>query len=294
MLSLTLKGNPGVAYTVFAHSATFPDGSTTGRLTLSAVHADKVPMALPNGTTPAIVGTLQPARVKFNPPIRIQVPNTSGLLPGQVAEVFSFDHDLEQFVSGGTARVSEDGSVIVSDKGFGLRVSGWHAVPPPPPPPRCVDGCKSDECMSRTCVNGSCQETPINEGGACGDKQCSTSVCKSGSCVQDKSSILPNNVDCNDGKACTDHDQCNLTGQCVGEKIPDHTPVETSFSEEFNSENGFKGIADLLKLVFGDKAPEAKLSFSIKEKKTGQCCEKESTEGNPKFEDKTEDTIQGA
>jgi len=290
---LTLKGNPGVAYTVFAHSATFPDGSTTGRLTLSAVHADKVPMALPNGTTPAIVGTLQPARVKFNPPIRIQVPNASGLLPGQVAEVFSFDHDLDQFVSGGTARVSEDGSVIVSDKGFGLRVSGWHAVPPPPPPPRCVDGCKSDECASRKCVNGSCQETPINEGGACGDKQCSESTCKAGKCVQDPKSVQPNNVNCDDGKACTDHDQCNLTGQCVGEKIPDHTPVETSFSEEFNTKNGFEGIGDLLRLIFGGNAPDAKLAFAIKEKKTGQCCEKESTEGNPKFEDKVEDSISG-
>ncbi|MFL6311458.1 MAG: beta strand repeat-containing protein [Terriglobales bacterium] len=289
---LTLKGNPGVAYTVFAHSAKFPDGSTTGRLTLSAVHADKVPMALPNGTTPAIVGTLQPARVKFDPPIRIQVPNTSGLLPGQVAEVFSFDHDLEQFVSGGTARVSEDGSVIVSDKGFGLRVSGWHAVPPPPPPPRCVDGCKSDECSTKKCVNGHCQSTPINEGQACGDKQCSESVCQAGKCVQ--KSKQPNNVNCNDGKACTEHDQCNLTGQCVGEKIPDHIPVETSFSEEFNSENGFKGIGDLLKLVFGESAPEAKLTFAIKEKKTGQCCEKESTEGSPKFEDKVEDSIQGS
>lgn len=291
---LTLKGNPGVAYTVFAHSATFPDGSTTGRLTLSAVHADKVPMALPNGTTPAIVGTLQPARVKFNPPIRIQVPNTSGLLPGQVAEVFSFDHDLEQFVSGGTARVSEDGSVIVSDKGFGLRVSGWHAVPPPPPPPRCVNGCKSDECFSNTCVNGHCQKTNINEGQPCGDKQCSKSVCKSGTCVLDKSSILPNNINCNDGKACTTQDQCNLTGQCVGVKIPDQTPTETSFSMSFNEENGFEAIGDLLKILFGPSAPKAELSFAIKEKTTPKCCEEESTEGNPKFENELEDSLQGS
>ena len=131
---LTMAGVPGVVYRVFAHSATFPDGSKIGRLTLSQVHADKVPMAPPNGTAPRVVGTLQPARVKFDPPVQIQVPNTEGLLPGQVVEVYSFDHDLEQFVSGGTARVSEDGSVIISDPGFGLRVSGWHAAPPPPPP----------------------------------------------------------------------------------------------------------------------------------------------------------------
>lgn len=179
---LTMKGVPGVAYTVFAHSATFPDGSKVGRLTLSQVHADKVPMAPPNGTSPAVVGTLQPARVKFNPPIRIQVPNSSGLPSGQVVEVYSFDHDLEQFVSGGTARVSENASVIVSDPGFGLRVSGWHAAPPPPPPPTCADGCNSDnKCKTGACVNGSCQFTNASNGTAC-DNGGHCGSCKDGTC----------------------------------------------------------------------------------------------------------------
>ena len=160
---LTMKGAPGVAYTVFAHSATFPDGSKVGRMTLSQVHGDKVPMAPPNGTSPALVGTLQPARVKFNPPVRIQVPNSSGLSAGQVVEIYSFDHDLEQFVSGGTARVSDDGSVIVSDPGFGLRASGWHAAPPPPPPPTCTSNCDDhDACTEDRCVNGVCQNRPLN------------------------------------------------------------------------------------------------------------------------------------
>jgi hypothetical protein len=160
---ITMKGAPGVAYTVFAHSATFPDGSKVGRMTLSQVHGDKVPMAPPNGTSPALVGTLQPARVKFNPPVRIQVPNSSGLPAGQVVEVYSFDHDLEQFVSGGTARVSDDGSVIVSDPGFGLRVSGWHAAPPPPPPPTCTSSCDDhNACTEDSCQNGVCQNKPLN------------------------------------------------------------------------------------------------------------------------------------
>jgi hypothetical protein len=160
---ITMKGAPGVAYTVFAHSATFPDGSKVGRMTLSQVHGDKVPMAPPNGTSPALVGTLQPARVKFDPPVRIQVPNSSGLASGQVVEVYSFDHDLEQFVSGGTARVSDDGSVIVSDPGFGLRVSGWHAAPPPPPPPTCTSSCDDhNACTEDSCQNGVCQNKPLN------------------------------------------------------------------------------------------------------------------------------------
>jgi hypothetical protein len=180
-----MKGVPGVAYTVFAHSAKFPDGSSVGRLTLSQVHGDKVPMAPPNGTSPAVVGTLQPPRAKFNPPIRIQVPNSSALAAGQVVEVYSFDHDLEQFVSGGTARVSEDASVIVSDPGFGLRVSGWHAAPPPPPPKTCVNGCDDkNDCTKDECVNGACKHTPVANGTACTDdkNECTKDVCQGGSC----------------------------------------------------------------------------------------------------------------
>jgi len=190
---ITMKGAPGVAYTVFAHSATFPDGSKVGRMTLSQVHGDKVPMAPPNGTSPALVGTLQPARVKFNPPVRIQVPNSSALPAGQVVEVYSFDHDLEQFVSGGTARVSDDGSVIVSDPGFGLRVSGWHAAPPPPPPPTCADGCNTnDPCRSGTCgSDGQCHFTNQPDGTACTDDgdACTFDQCKSGSCTHPRGTL---------------------------------------------------------------------------------------------------------
>lgn len=169
-VTLTMKGVPGVVYTVFAHSATFPDGSKVGRLTLSQVHADKVPMVPPNGTAPRLVGTLQPSRVKFDPPIRMQLPNTDGLAPGQVVEIFSFHHDLEQFVSEGTARVSEDGSVIVSDPGFGLTVSGWHGGGGPPPPPAPVCNCSDPSpCVTATCdSNNNCVKTRnIPPGQAC-------------------------------------------------------------------------------------------------------------------------------
>lgn len=135
---LTMAGVPGVEYKVFAHSVTFPDGSHVGPLTLSQVHADKVPMTPPNGTAPRLVGTLQPAAVKFDPPIQMTLPNTDGLAPGQVIELFSFHHDIEQFVTEGTGRVSDDGSVVVSDPGFGLTVSGWHGGGGNPPPPDCV------------------------------------------------------------------------------------------------------------------------------------------------------------
>jgi hypothetical protein len=231
-VTLTLKGVPGVAYTVFAHSATFPDGSKVGRLTLSQVHADKVPMIPPNGTAPTLVGTLQPSRVKFNPPIRVQLPNTDSLAAGQVTELFSFHHDLEQFVSEGTMRVSQDGSVVVTDPGFGLTVSGWHGGGGPPPPPTCADDCsaESDDCNTSSCVNGACVSTPTNEGGACGDGtatgECGTNgKCKAGACVFDSMAT--------DGKSCTPEDKCVENpkckdGSCEGDPFEPKDHVEVS------------------------------------------------------------------
>jgi hypothetical protein len=272
---LTLKGNPGVAYTVFAHSATFPDGSKTGRLTLSAVHGDKVPMALPNGTTPAIVGTLQPARVKFDPPVRIQVPNSGALAPGQVAEVFSFDHDLEQFVSGGTARVSDDGSVIVSDKGFGLRVSGWHAVPPPPPPPTCVNGCATkDPCKTGQCVKGACVFKPANEGARCddGSNQCGQAVCKAGACVPKTNT---------DGQPCDPKDKCVKDAKCQSGSCKG-TPVDTKSWKDNNSVAGDSKVPTGLLRPLNSLLSAVGINIQFTEARVGvkgrvkDCCNKDT------------------
>jgi len=161
-VQLTMTGVPGLVYTVAPNSATFPDGTHVGRVTLSQVHSDRVPMTPPNGTAPRLVGTLQPAGIVFSPPIQIQLPNTDGLAPGQVEEIFSFHHDVEQFVVEGTARVSEDGSVVVSDPGFGLTVSGWHGGGGgAPQPPTCGDGCDDgDKCTDDSCNGSACVHTP--------------------------------------------------------------------------------------------------------------------------------------
>jgi hypothetical protein len=184
-VTLTMKGTPGVLFTVFAHSATFPDGTHTGRLSVSQVHTDKVPMPPPNATAPSLFWTVQPPRVKFNPPARIQIPNTEGIPPGSVTEIFCYNHDLEEFASGGTARVSEDGSIIVSDPGSGVIVSGWGDAPPPPPPPTCASKCNCGVCIKGFCV-------PVI-GGSNGDA-------------------------CDDNDACTVNDKCNFLAQCRGER----------------------------------------------------------------------------
>jgi hypothetical protein len=231
-VDLTISGVPGVVFTVFPRSVTFKDGSRVGRAILSQVHADKVPMPPPFGTAPRIVWTLQPAGAHFDPPIRVQLPNLDNMPPGQVIEIFQFDHDLEQFVSVGPAKVSEDGSVIVSAPGFGVTKSGWGGAPPPPPPKTCVD--PPCECM--ICgADGSA--VPAPNGTACPDEGdlCTTDTCTGGTCTHVKKTCpecqkctatngncgadtSKNSTACADGPAACDIDKCQ-NGTCEHEEV---------------------------------------------------------------------------
>jgi glucodextranase-like protein/carboxypeptidase family protein len=235
---LTMKDVPGYSFTIFAHSVTFADGSHVGRLSLSQVHADKVPMAPPNGTAPRIAGTLQPAGVHFNPPIRTQFPNVEGLAPGTVVDVVSFDHDIEDWVSVGPARVSPDGSVITSDPGYGIMKSGWHFPPPPPPPKKCVGSCDDkNPCTTDKCEDGVCKHDPVADGTACDggedksftahgvtiniDKSCGMGSCKAGACAPKSDRWGMDNVE-NAFKDALD----KIFGDCLGaetkKKMQDH------------------------------------------------------------------------
>jgi len=80
--------------------------------------------------------------------------------------------------------------VIVSDKGFGLRVQDGTGSSTAAPATMC-QWLQEHECFSNTCVNGQCQKTNINEGQPCGDKQCSKISVQERACVQDKSSVCP-------------------------------------------------------------------------------------------------------
>src|SRR5262249_23182286 len=63
---------------------------------------------------------------RFNPPAPLQLPNVDGHPPGAQVEMYSFDHDLEEFVSIGLGTVSADGTVIRSNPGIGVIKAGWH------------------------------------------------------------------------------------------------------------------------------------------------------------------------
>ena len=166
---LAMSDVPGFSIKVFANS-TFVRDPVTGELiqqpvmlSSSQVKFDKVPMAPPQGSAPLVVGTIQPAGVIFNPPAAVCYPNTTGLAPGDVADIFAFHHDIGSFVSIGPGTVSEDGSVVCSDSGFGIVQSGWHCtLRRPAPTGNCADDCSSNYLWNLTrSGNKSGGETPV-------------------------------------------------------------------------------------------------------------------------------------
>ena len=197
--TLTLPDIPGFALEIEPGSATFGDGGQSGVVSVAVVHADKVPMAPNYGQNPGMVLTIQPPDVHFDPPARITLPNVDALPPGAIGDIFSFRHDLGEFVAIGPATVSEDGTVLTSGEGVGIAAGGWHFSPPKPQPRPSGDGC------------GNCP-------------QCKTQ-CSRGQCV---TSGFDLSQPCDDGVDCTEGDTCrpqpsHLGGgvKCQGDKVPD-------------------------------------------------------------------------
>jgi hypothetical protein len=150
--TLTLPELPGFSLTVQPGSATFPGGSRTGTVSVTAVHADKMPMTPGFGQQPRFIVTIQPPGVHFDPPAAISFPNVDGLVPGEITEMYSFDHDIGQFVSIGTGSVTPDGTTLRSDAGVGIIKGGWHCNGNPPPggTANCCPDCF--KCENNTCV----------------------------------------------------------------------------------------------------------------------------------------------
>jgi len=168
--TLTVPQYPGFALTVAAGSATFPGGSSSGCITVTTVHGDKVPMSPGFGQQPRFIVTIQPVGTTFNPPAPLTIPNIDGLPPKSVTEMYSYDHDLGMFVSIGTATVSADGSTIASNPGVGVLKAGWHCGGNPN-----ANGTVADCPDCQICQNNMCVTDPSQNGqrAASGNSCCS-------------------------------------------------------------------------------------------------------------------------
>jgi len=179
--TLTLPAVLGFSLDVAAGSVTFPGGSKSGVVSVTAVHSDRVPMVPNFGQQPRFIVTIQPAGARFDPPARLTLPNVEGLAPGQVTEFYSFDHDLGHFVSIGPATVTNDGMLIVSNPGVGIVKAGWH-------------------CGGNSATSGTPHSCPTCQ------------KCVNDCCVPDDSQT------CDDKDKCTVNDKCQ-GGVCKGDPV---------------------------------------------------------------------------
>jgi RHS repeat-associated protein len=159
---LTMDQVPGFKLEVAAGSVTFPDGSREGLLSVTAVNSNRVPMAPPNGMQPQFIATIQPAGARFDPPARLTLPNVDGHLPGAQVEMYSFDHDLEEFVAIGLGTVSEDATVVRSNPGVGVIKAGWHCGSQPVDNGFCR-GDSRDDPERKDCWNKDCNNPPSDD-----------------------------------------------------------------------------------------------------------------------------------
>jgi large repetitive protein len=191
-VSITIPGFEGFEMIVKANSVTFPDGSRVGPLVVSPVHADRLPMVPPGGSATFMspAWTIQPSGTRFDPPIEVRIANSQNLKPGQVSEIYQWDHDLATFVPMGRATVSDDGSQLITDAGSGVTKAGWGGNPNPPPCTNTIVARPCTSCEKQESVGsagGNCPATKVcfpdeaKSGKKCDDdacKKCEGSTCK--------------------------------------------------------------------------------------------------------------------
>ncbi len=226
-VTLRLPESQQTTLTVYPHSVTCADGSSECLVSLSQVRLDRVPMPPPQGSSFPLALTIQPYGTTFDPPAKLCVPvGDPTLKPGTQLAMYSFDHDLEDWVAIGPGTVTSDGR-ICTDPGFGVVKAGWHGPPRTPPPQKCVGECKPSDpqCQTAECKNGKCVVT--NHGGSC-TLGGNTNPCVQGQCVNGACTPVPN-----DGAACplSSSDPCKVgqcqAGVCTPKPKPDGTPCQS-------------------------------------------------------------------
>jgi hypothetical protein len=182
--------------------------------------------------------TVQPAGTRFDPPARVCIPNMD-MPPGQQIEMFYFDRDLGDWVANGTATITEDGTQLCSDPGYGVVKGAWNCCTTPIALKICFGLLKCPDPDPNDCKTGVpvcpiCVDVNEPDGKTCDDgdpltvdDKCKNGVCGSmPQCVDSSGNPLPNGAPCDDGNVCT-RDQCT-NGTCTG--TPDNSIIPPQIS----------------------------------------------------------------
>lgn len=127
----------GVQLVVPANSLVSANGTRGGRVGLAPVAADRLPEPLPPGLTHLLDISIQTdGPGNFDRPVPVRFPNLPDpatgqkLPPGAKSALWSFNHDLGEWVISGSMTVTADGEYLESDPGTGVTQPGWHGTMP--------------------------------------------------------------------------------------------------------------------------------------------------------------------
>jgi hypothetical protein len=301
---LELPDYPGFKLEIAKDSVTFPDGAKEGYISVTPVNAGTVPMAPPNGMQPQFIVTVQPTGTKFFPPAKLTLPNVDAHEPGAQVEMYSFDHDLEEFVAIGLGTVSEDGTLVSSNPGVGVIKAGWHCGSQPggqscahncPICQDCDGDCNcvpagGDPRLASLNTEGDCKKAECSDGGVVTVNDPSDAPeddevgdCKKFSCEDGAPKKVTDNTDETKCTTCgedgpepkpdghvPDDDKCIICKDGKETKKPDNELGGTTIT--FNGVKNF--IADVNKVLTflgaDKKIPEIALEYSNNKKEV--CC----------------------
>ena len=301
---LELRDYPGFKLEIAKDSVTFPDGAKEGYISVTPVNAGTVPMAPPNGMQPQFIVTIQPTGTKFFPPAKLTLPNVDAHEPGAQVEMYSFDHDLEEFVAIGLGTVSENGTLVTSNPGVGVIKAGWHCGSQPGGQ-SCAHNCPICQDCDGDCncvpAAGDPRLASLNKAGDCKKEECSDGGvvtvndnsdapeddeigdCKKFECEGGSPKKVVDNTDETKCTTCgadgpeakpdghvPDDDKCIICKDGKETKKPDNVLNNTTYTF-----NGMKNlIADINKLLefLGSNKSLPEVSLEYNNKKTEVCC----------------------
>ncbi len=128
--TVTSPHAPGVALEIPAGVTTFPDSKTSRIMNVAEISSDYTTIAPFDFARPTTVYAFEPSGVSFSTPVKLTLPNVNQIPPGVQMVIMSKNSQKGIWEIDGLARVSADGSSVVTEDGGGItHFSEVYAAP---------------------------------------------------------------------------------------------------------------------------------------------------------------------
>ena len=160
------------------NSAVDDTGTPATQATIIPVPSDRLPAPLPPFMNHQLdIAVIAPGASNFDEPAPACFPNLPDpdtgepLPPGAKSALTSFNHDTGHWEIVGPMTVSQDGQLVCTDPGVGIRAPGWHGTQPGSPPGRLSPPkrpCITPDCITSTLLGVADCALSFVPGGGCG------------------------------------------------------------------------------------------------------------------------------